>query len=133
MSKLLFCLILASLLSTVVRADNQLEDEISGFTTDNTITRVGHDFVRFLGDYRNTTFPKSKYNLSVYERPSARWGNLIWVEHNHRTVYRTFLSPSTSQINKVAEQAATEIHKTINQQKLKNLFLDTFDIERDEI
>ncbi len=130
MTKALICLIFTTLFSISVAANNQLEDEISGFTTDNTI---GHDFVRFLRAYRNTALPESEYNLSVYERPSARWGNLIWVEHNHHTIYRTFLSPSTSQINKVAEQAAKEIDQKINQQKLKNLFRDTFDIERDEI
>ena len=65
-----------------------IEDEISGFTIDHTITRVGHDFSRYLSDYRNTNLPDTDYNLTIYERPSARWGSLIWVTHNHRIVFR---------------------------------------------
>lgn len=110
-----------------------LEDDIAGFTTDNTITRVGHEFARYISHYRNSLYPESKYNLSVYERPSARWGNLIWVEKDHKTVFRRFMSPNRSGIESEAKQAVIQIHKEVKQLELKELFSDTFDIDKDEI
>ncbi|WP_299179485.1 CsgE family curli-type amyloid fiber assembly protein [uncultured Neptuniibacter sp.] len=110
-----------------------LEDEIKGFTTDNTITRIGHDFTRYLSDYRHTHIPDGEYNLSIFERPSARWGNLIWVEKDHKTVYRRFLSPSSTNLQREAEQAARQIDKRVKQLELKALFSDTFDIDKDEL
>jgi curli production assembly/transport component CsgE len=124
------CLLINISLQT---AAGVIEDEISGFTIDNTITRVGHDFARFLGDYRNTHYPDSTYNLTVHERPSARWGNLIWVTKDHQTLYRRFLQPSSTGLRETAEQAAESIHSKINQLKLKALFSDTIDIDKDEI
>ena len=133
MKRAIYWFIFVSLISSQAFAEGALEDEIKGFTTDNTITRIGHDFARYLGDYRTSNIPSSEYNLSVYERPSARWGNLIWVEHDHKTVYRNFLSPSSAELKQTAEQAAIEIHKKIKRIKLEALFQDTFDLERDEL
>jgi curli production assembly/transport component CsgE len=110
-----------------------IEDEISGFTIDNTITRIGHDFARFLGDYRHRDLPESNYNLTVHERPSARWGNLIWITKDHKTVYRQFIQPSNTRLKEIAEQAAQEVHSRIKQLELKALFSDNFDIDKDEI
>ncbi|PLY13857.1 MAG: hypothetical protein C0631_12860, partial [Sedimenticola sp.] len=54
-------------------------DEISGIVVDRTITLMGHDFYRYFTSYRQFTQPESKYNLTVFERPSARWGSLVWI------------------------------------------------------
>ncbi len=110
-----------------------IEDEISGFTIDNTITRIGHDFSRFLSDYRSSNLANSNYNLTVHERPSARWGNLIWVTKDHQTLYRRFIQPSNTRLKETAEDAAQQIHNQIKQLKLKELFSDNFDIDKDEI
>lgn len=110
-----------------------IEDEISGFTIDNTITRIGHDFSRFLSDYRSSNLANSNYNLTVHERPSARWGNLIWVTKDHQTLYRRFIQPSNTHLKETAENAAKQIHNQIKQLKLKELFSDNFDIDKDEI
>jgi curli production assembly/transport component CsgE len=111
----------------------EIEDEISGFTHDSTITRVGHDFVRQLGDYRNATFTDdNNYNLTVHERPSARWGSLIWVTLNDREVYRRFLPPGKVDVSEEAASAAQYIHNQAQQQKLQMLFMDTFDLAQDE-
>ena len=121
------------LLFTPHALSTELEDEISGFTTDNTITRIGHEFARYLSDYRNSHYPQSPYNLSVYERPSARWGNLIWVEYNHRQVYRRFFSAGLNEIQIAAQQAAESIHKQVNQLELQAMFEDRFDLDKDEL
>ncbi len=112
---------------------DDIDDEISGFTHDSTITRVGHEFARYLGDYRNTNFSQNNdYNLTVYERPSARWGSLIWVTLDNREVYRRFLPPGKVDLSNEATSAAQYIHNQAQQQQLQMLFMDTFDLAQDE-
>jgi len=108
------------------------DDEISGFTIDQTITRVGHDFARYLAEYRNNSPNPGRYNLTVYERPSARWGNLIWVMENHKQVYRRFIQPGNNKIRSISEEAGKSIHATVNRLKIQALFSDKFDLEQDE-
>lgn len=110
-----------------------IEDEISGFNIDQTITRTGHDFARFMSEYRNLHYPDSTYNLTILERPSARWGNLIWITYNNKTVFRRFISPSTNNIRAVAEEASQMIHEMVQQEKIREALTDHFDIGRDEI
>ena len=124
------------LFSAQLWADEQqsasLEDEITGFTIDQTITRLGHDFARHLSNWRHNANEAGNYVLTVYERPSARWGNLIWVTENHKQVYRRFIQPSNTEIKAIAEQAGGDIHKHIKQLKFNALFADKFDIDGDE-
>ncbi|KUJ82686.1 curli assembly protein CsgE [Microbulbifer sp. ZGT114] len=114
-------------------SEGRLEDEISGFNIDQTITRTGHDFARFMSEYRNFHYPDADYNLTVRERPSARWGNLIWITYNYKTVYRRFIRPGTNNIQELAEQAAVQIHEQVLQQKLREALEDNFDLGKDEI
>ncbi|MFV8781457.1 CsgE family curli-type amyloid fiber assembly protein [Microbulbifer sp. SA54] len=111
----------------------QIEDEISGFNIDQTITRTGHDFARFMSEYRNLNFPDSTYNLTIEERPSARWGNLIWITYNNKTVFRRFISPSTNNIRALAEDASRMIHEMVLQERLRQALTDHFDLGKDEL
>jgi len=110
-----------------------IEDEISGFNVDQTITRTGHDFARFMSEYRNLNYPDSEYNLTIQERPSARWGNLIWITYNNKTVFRRFISPSTNNIRELAEEASQMIHEMVLQEKVRAAFTDHFDLGKDEL
>ncbi|MFA0810977.1 CsgE family curli-type amyloid fiber assembly protein [Microbulbifer epialgicus] len=110
----------------------RLEDEISGFNIDRTITRTGHDFARFMSEYRNLNYPDATYNLTIYERPSARWGNLIWVTYNDKIVFRRFISPSTNNIHRLADEAAQYIHEAVLQERVRSALTDNFDLGKDE-
>lgn len=111
---------------------NANEDDMMGFIVDNSISRVGHEFYRYFTERLRDT-SKLDFNLVVRERPSARWGSLVWVEYEGRTLYRNFLAPNTSQLQSVAHEAADLVREEITRQKLENLFQDTFDLERDEL
>lgn len=129
LSVLLGCLTLP-VMSLAEPAGNP-EDDISGLVLDRTITRLGHDFTRYLGHNLNMQNP-GLYNLTVYERPSARWGNLIWVERDRARVFQQFLSPSRSDVEAIAAQAAQQIHAEILRQELNNRFGDNTDLAGDE-
>ncbi|MCX2781226.1 curli production assembly/transport protein CsgE [Microbulbifer thermotolerans] len=117
---------------TLEENDGRIEDEISGFNIDRTITRTGHDFVRYMSEYRNLHYPDSTYNLTIHERPSARWGNLIWITYNNKTVFRRFISPSTNDIRRLAEEASIHIHEMVLQEKVRSALTDHFDLGKDE-
>jgi len=108
------------------------EAEVYGLVVDNTITRFGHDFHRYLSARLQDTSPMD-FDLVVRERPSARWGSLVWVEHNRNILYRRFLQPNVAQIEEIATQAADLVLEEINRAKLQSLLQDTFDMERDEL
>lgn len=108
------------------------EDDIMGFIVDNSISNIGHEFYRYFSERLRDT-SKLDFNLVVRERPSARWGSLVWVEYEGRVLYRSFLAPNTAQLQPVAYQAADQILEEISRQKLENLLYDTFDMERDEL
>jgi curli production assembly/transport component CsgE len=135
-SRLTLCLLLLSLLGPLqARAalgQAEGEAELSGLIIDNTITRFGHDFHRYLS-FQLQDASALEGDLVVRERPSARWGSLVWVEYGQRTVYRRFLQPNVAEIEDIATQAAQLILEEVNRSKLQNLLQDTFDMDRDEL
>lgn len=138
MSRLTIGLLLCCLLGPAYAQDPEQsaqaksEAELSGLIIDNTISRFGHDFHRYLSA-RLQDSDQLENDLVVRERPSARWGSLVWVEYGSRTVYRRFLQPNMTELEAVADDAAQVILADISQSKLQNLFQDTFDMDRDEL
>lgn len=136
MSRLTLGLLLLTLLNPL-QAQEALdqadaEAELSGLIIDNTITRFGHDFHRYLS-FQLQDASELENDLVIRERPSARWGSLVWVEYGQRTVYRRFLQPNVAEIEPIATQAAQLILEEINRSKLQGLLQDTFDMDRDEL
>lgn len=137
MSRLTLGLLLCCLLGPLQAEEQQSaqarsEAELSGLIIDNTISRFGHDFHRYLS-FQLQDAEELENDLVVRERPSARWGSLVWVEYGPRTVYRRFLQPNMTEIEAIAEDAARVIIEDINRSKLQNLLQDTFDMDRDEL
>ncbi|TWI58647.1 curli production assembly/transport component CsgE [Pseudomonas duriflava] len=124
--------LLGVMLCISAQASNGGEDDIQGLIVDNTISRFGHDFYRYFSDRLVDTTPLD-FNLVVKERPSARWGSLIWVEHNQRLVYRQFIQPNVMELKGIAYSAADQVKDTLDKQKIENLLYDAFDMDRDEL
>ncbi|MAK85634.1 MAG: curli production assembly protein CsgE, partial [Pseudomonas sp.] len=94
--------LLLLLLSLTAQAD---EAELQGFITNNTVSRSGHEFyLRFCE--RLNDISALDFNLAIKERPSARWGVLVWVEHENQTLYRRFLQPNVADMKEPAYEAA---------------------------
>jgi curli production assembly/transport component CsgE len=124
------CALVALSLTGVALADD--EDEMKGFIVDQCISRIGHDFYTAFADrLRNTS--RLDFNLVVRERPNPRWGSLIWVEFEQRTLYRRFLAPNTVAMEDIATDAADLVKGQIAQRKLEILLQDTTDLEKDEL
>lgn len=108
-------------------------DEITGIIVDRTITLMGHEFYRSFTNHRQLNQPEQQYNLTVFERPSARWGSMIWIEYQNQKIFQAFLSPGKSTYLEIAEQAAELVDDKLNRLRLEELLSDHIDLERDEI
>jgi curli production assembly/transport component CsgE len=128
--RVLFCLLLL-LPASQARAGSP-NDELNGFIVDQTISHIGHQFYRYFSERLRDT-SRLDFNLVVRERPSARWGSLVWVEFEQRTVYRSFLAPNTAQLQAIAYAAADQVKETVTRRRLEILLQDTTDMERDEL
>lgn len=122
-------LMLALIFSHQAYAD---EAELQGFITNATVSRSGQEFYRKFCERMNDT-SSLDFNLAVKERPSARWGILVWVEQNNLSLYRRFLQPNVSDIESTAYEAADLVLQEINRRKVEALFEDTIDLAKDEI
>lgn len=108
------------------------EDEIRGFIVDNSISHIGHEFYRYFSERLRDT-SRLDFNLVLRERPSARWGSLVWVEYEGRTLYRRFLAPNVAELQPLAYQAADQVQEAVTRHKLESLLQDTYDLDRDEL
>jgi len=100
---------------------------------DHTITAIGHRFYQaFARAWLNET-DLSRVNLSIYERPSARWGSLIWVAYRRHTVFRTFVSPGRHDLNRLAQQAVQIVAEQVRRRRLEKLLMSDPDLGRSDL
>ena len=107
--------------------------EIGGLVIDRTFTRFGQVFYHHFSRLREDEDPNARENITIHERPTSRWGSLIWITHNRKVLFRTALSPVRSQGEAAAQQAWVQVNEILQQQKVAILFMDTFDLEHDEL
>jgi curli production assembly/transport component CsgE len=123
------CLFLVLLASAPLYAD---EAELQGFITNNTVSRSGQEFYRKFCERLNDNSALD-FNLAVKERPSARWGILVWVEQDNQPLYRRFLQPNVNDMEQTAYDAADFVLQEINRRKVEAMFEDTIDLAKDEL
>lgn len=70
-----------------VNNQTPVAEEIGGITTDDTVTLVGQDFYDAFSKAWIQMPLSERYIVSIHERPSARYGSLIWVEYEQRRVF----------------------------------------------
>ncbi|PKQ73188.1 CsgE [Aeromonas sobria] len=107
--------------------------DVDGLVLDRTFTRFGQGFYNEFTRLRSDEDPDAQENLTIHERPTARWGSLIWITHNRKVIFKTALSPGRNQQEQSAKLAWSQVRQTLEQQKIATLFMDTFDLEHDEL
>lgn len=102
-----------------------LPEKLEGVVLDHTMTRIGQEFYQaFVSAWRELGEIDS-ISLALYERPSARWGSLIWVEHKSGRLFQVFLHPGRLRARESGEQAAALVFQRVGQMEVeKTLFKD---------
>ncbi|HEX4499924.1 MAG TPA: curli production assembly/transport protein CsgE [Scandinavium sp.] len=110
-------------------ATRPAEVEIPGIVADHTVSSVGHDFYRaFTDKWASTT----RENLSINERPSARWGSWITITVNQDVMFQTFLFPIKRDFDKTVDAALQITQEAINKRQIDQSLLKTDDLAHDE-
>ncbi|AWF82472.1 curli assembly protein CsgE [Microbulbifer sp. A4B17] len=109
------------------------ESLLTGLVIDNTVSGIGHEFARSLSIYITTNLVGFDYNLTVHERPSARWGSVVWVTFESKQVFKTVIYPGRRKFGAIVEQAAAQINNNVRQQRLQDLLSQNIDLAGDEI
>ena len=110
-------------------ANNHYDDLLlGGVVTNQTITTIGQEFYRSFLDVWREQPKSSQFSLAIYERPSARWGSLIWVEQNYQRLYQTFLYAGRANAKATAEAAAMLVYNRASELELQELLFKEPDL-----
>lgn len=119
--------------STEVGDNRTLQESIAGIVADQVVTLIGQNFYGyFVATWRELPLA-NRYNISIHEKPSARWGSLVWVEFEHRHLFEAFLSPARSDIKLAAERAANVAYQGMVRTDIERLLFRDQDLGPDEM
>jgi curli production assembly/transport component CsgE len=102
-----------------------LPEKLDGVLLDHTMTRIGREFYQAFVEAWRELGEVDSISLALYERPSARWGSRIWVEHKSGRLYQVFLHPGRQRAREAGEQAAAQVFQRVGQMEVeKTIFKD---------
>lgn len=123
------CIIVSVMMLLVSHTSISAEIEVPGLVTDNTITRIGHDFYREFTDHWEEEYPSS---ITINERPSARWGSWIIIKVDQDLLYQTFLYPNKRDFDKQVNIALASVYESLQKRAINKALLNTGDLTHDE-
>lgn len=106
-----------------------VEVEVPGLLTDHTVSSVGHDFYRAFSDKWESSYTG---NLTINERPSARWGSWITITVNQDLVFQTFLFPTKRDFDNNVNIAIAQTEEALDRRQIDQALLSTGDLAKDE-
>lgn len=119
--------------SAEVTDKRTLDEAFAGIVADQVTTIIAQNFYGyFVSAWRDMPLA-SRYNVSIHERPSARWGSLVWVEFEHRRLFEVFLSPARMDIRAAGERAAAVAYQNLVRTDLERLLFHDKDLGPDEL
>ncbi|OAT33550.1 CsgE family curli production assembly/transport component [Buttiauxella brennerae ATCC 51605] len=127
--KLQTALLLASVLACASGGARAVEVEVPGLLTDHTVSSVGHEFYRAFSDKWESSFTG---NLTINERPSARWGSWITITVDQDVIYQAFLFPSKRDFDRNVTIALIQTDEAIKRRQIDKTLLSTGDLTSDE-
>jgi len=115
------------------RQPRVLQEIYAGVVTNQTVTFTGQRFYReFVTHWADKT-RADRYSIAIHERPSARWGSLIWIEYANRKIFQTFVSPGRADIKSITEQAVEAAYQNVVEADIQRLLIREADVGPDEI
>lgn len=117
--------------STPDSQDQLLQDIDGSIVVDHTITMIAHEFYQHFVKFWRDQPASATHNLAIYERPTAAWGSIVWIEHDSKVIFRANLFSARSKTESVAEMAATSISQQLEQISLQQLLFDDPDLTKE--
>ncbi|WP_019022055.1 MULTISPECIES: CsgE family curli-type amyloid fiber assembly protein [unclassified Thioalkalivibrio] len=109
------------------------EPGLGAVVVDRTITMMGKTFFRRFAQLRLESGVLQSTDLTIVERPSARFGSQIWVTtRGSEVLFAATLPPRPSEIMDIADSAAEQVETALVQRELERLFRDGSDLADEE-
>ena len=82
-----------------------VEETFGGVVVGQTVSVAAQDFMQYFVAMWRDKPHNERYTIVIHERPSARWGNLLWIEYQREKIFQTVLPHSRGRIKSISEQA----------------------------
>ncbi|MBZ9558681.1 MULTISPECIES: curli production assembly/transport protein CsgE [unclassified Modicisalibacter] len=105
---------------------------LNGLIVDRTITMIGKTFYQQFSQRRLDSVILSNTNLVINERPSARWGSIVWVAEGNSILYQATLTPRLSDVDQYAAAAVGQVEQLILRRKVMQALEQNGDLADDE-
>jgi curli production assembly/transport component CsgE len=107
-------------------------EQASGFIVDRTLTNFGGEFMRAFSQAWRELPGTNEIDVTIVEKPSARYGSLVVVEYNNRPVVRAFLyAGRASTVRPIAVAAAEYVAKQVADEALAGLLFEDPDLAKE--
>lgn len=114
-------------------ASRLTQDPSSGVVLNQTVTVGGQDFFRHFSSAWRDSPLSERVIVIVKEQPSARLGNVVWVEYRRKKVFQANLPPSREHIRKLGNDAASVVQDEIVSAEVEQATLVDVDLAKEEI
>src|SRR5690606_34849869 len=101
--------------------DRIFSDPLGGVVVNRTVTVLGKDFYKYFATRWRQSDQSSRYSISIYERPSARFGSEIWVLYRQQRMFHTFLPPARDATRAISEVAVQQVLENITRRELERM------------
>jgi curli production assembly/transport component CsgE len=106
-------------------------EQASGFIVDRTITQFGGEFMRVFSQTWRALPGTQEFDVTIIERPTARYGSLVWIEYNNRPIARAFLYAGRSTaIRSIAVAAAEYVANKLADEALASMLFEDPDLAK---
>ncbi|WP_431221866.1 CsgE family curli-type amyloid fiber assembly protein [Serratia sp. L9] len=104
------------------------EVEVPGLIASRTVTSVGQKFSRDFSD----RWIDPTANLTITEKPSARWGSIMTIRAGQDILYQTIIFPTMRNYDATVDQAVAIASAELKKRVINRALLQTGDLSRDE-
>jgi curli production assembly/transport component CsgE len=119
---------------SLIELANGALEQTTGFIVDRTVTSFGAEFLREFALAWRAREGAAGVDLTIVERPSARWGSTIFVEYRNQPVARVFLQAgSSTAIKPLAQNTAAYMAGRVADNALAGLFARDPDLGNEEL
>ncbi len=119
---------------TMMEARPRLQKELyGGVVVNQTVTVAGQDFFQYFVALWRDKPNNERYAVSVHERPSARWGNRVWIEYQQKTMFQAVLPTLRASVPEISARAVEIAYQNIMDADIQRLLYRDKDLGPDEM
>ncbi|MGB3290708.1 MAG: curli production assembly/transport protein CsgE [Burkholderiaceae bacterium] len=109
------------------------DDPLGGVVTNRTVTVLGNDFYQdFTALWRQKDI-SNQFSLSIYERPSARFGSEIWIQFRQKRMFHAFLPPARARTKQISAAAVELVYQGIANSEAERILVRSPDLGPEEM